>query len=233
MSTRSYIGIHYPASNEIKYIYCHNDGYIEHVGKILFNNYKTLYNVENLVDIGDISSLKETLDQTKKNTFNEPYHKATYEDNFFNQAFYDWIEYVYLFNASTKQWYVWSNAHQRRLKPYKLLKAVYDIRSLEGKLELAILSEDNKLLNKTASIALWEYVRKDYSDSKTFKTYKFQRDLPKNREQLKKIIDEEYNTFFKRKVDNNGQCNEQAEKYITIAWDAVHSLPLKTNNKPQ
>lgn len=233
MATRSYIGIHYPASNQIKYIYCHHDGYIRHVGELLFKHYNSLYHVDNLIQIGDISSLKETEEQTKTTAYKRAYRKAIYEDNFIKQAFNDWIEYVYLFNPSTKRWYVWSIEYKNKKKPVLLDKYIYECRELEGKLELAILLEDNKLLNKTARIALWEYVRQDYSDSKTFKTYKSQRDMPKNREQLKKIIEEEYNTFFKRKVDNNGQCNEQAEKYITIAWDAVHSLPLKTNNKPQ
>lgn len=44
-------------NNQFKSIYCHNDGYLEGVGKMLVNNYKTDSDVEKLLALGDLSSI--------------------------------------------------------------------------------------------------------------------------------------------------------------------------------
>lgn len=55
MSTRSLIGI--KNDDRVKYIYCHNDGYLEGVGKTLTTYYKDKETVEKLLALGDISAL--------------------------------------------------------------------------------------------------------------------------------------------------------------------------------
>ena len=56
MATRSAIGfIEYDGS--VTGIYCHWDGYISHVGRILQEHYNTIEKVEELLDLGDLSSL--------------------------------------------------------------------------------------------------------------------------------------------------------------------------------
>ena len=56
MSTRCRIGIK-NQDETITSIYCHYDGYPEHVGKILVENYKDETKIRKLMELGDISSL--------------------------------------------------------------------------------------------------------------------------------------------------------------------------------
>jgi len=59
MATRSLIGIN--LNNGItKVIYCHWDGYPEHNGQLLVNNYTSPSAVFELMELGDLSSLAET-----------------------------------------------------------------------------------------------------------------------------------------------------------------------------
>jgi len=57
MGTRSMIAIENPNSKAVKSIYCHWDGYLEHNGSILENHYATSPKVNNLIALGDLSSL--------------------------------------------------------------------------------------------------------------------------------------------------------------------------------
>ena len=56
MATRSTIAIEY-ADGTVGQVYCHWDGYLEHNGKILFENYSNPFILRDLIDQGDISSL--------------------------------------------------------------------------------------------------------------------------------------------------------------------------------
>jgi hypothetical protein len=59
MATRSLIGIN--LNNGItKIIYCHWDGYPEHNGQLLVNNYNSPSAVFDLLELGDLSSLDAT-----------------------------------------------------------------------------------------------------------------------------------------------------------------------------
>lgn len=62
MSTRCRIGVELP-DGKIKSIYCHHDGYISGVGKVLHDHYDSNELAEQLIELGDISSLGETYDQ--------------------------------------------------------------------------------------------------------------------------------------------------------------------------
>lgn len=62
MSTQSTISIETPEG--IRSIYCHYDGYLEHVGSILKEHYDTLEKVNALIDLGAISSLSKDLEMT-------------------------------------------------------------------------------------------------------------------------------------------------------------------------
>lgn len=57
MSTRSNIGIYDEQQDIVRFIYCHNDGYIRGVGEILFKYYRNKDKVEKLLDLGDLSTL--------------------------------------------------------------------------------------------------------------------------------------------------------------------------------
>lgn len=56
MGTRSTIAI-LRADGTVSQIYCHWDGYIDHNGRILFDHYNTAEKVEELIALGDLSSL--------------------------------------------------------------------------------------------------------------------------------------------------------------------------------
>jgi len=59
MATRSLIGMN--LDNGItKIIYCHWDGYPEHNGQLLVNNYTSPSAIVELMELGDLSSLAET-----------------------------------------------------------------------------------------------------------------------------------------------------------------------------
>jgi len=58
MGTRSGIGIENPNTGVIKAVYCHWDGYLSHNGSILNKHYDSSPKVNNLIALGDISSLR-------------------------------------------------------------------------------------------------------------------------------------------------------------------------------
>ena len=57
MATRSTIALEF-ADGTVQQIYCHWDGYLEHNGKILFENYSNPFKLRDLIDLGDLSSLR-------------------------------------------------------------------------------------------------------------------------------------------------------------------------------
>ena len=71
MSTRSNIGI-VNADNSISGIYCHYDGYLSNNGNILLEHYRSVDIVQQLMTLGDLSSLGEKLypNVYKPHTFN-------------------------------------------------------------------------------------------------------------------------------------------------------------------
>ena len=57
MGTRSMIAIQNPHSKAVKAIYCHWDGYLQHNGSLLNKHYSNSPQVNNLIALGDLSSL--------------------------------------------------------------------------------------------------------------------------------------------------------------------------------
>ena len=58
MGTRSMIAIENPHSKAVKSIYCHWDGYLEHNGSLLEKHYSASPKANNLIALGDLSSLR-------------------------------------------------------------------------------------------------------------------------------------------------------------------------------
>ena len=76
MSTRSRIGIiiNPEASYEeqiITSIYCHHDGYIKSVGEKLKAHYNNIDKINQLLELGDISALAETVEDTAKEAYDD------------------------------------------------------------------------------------------------------------------------------------------------------------------
>jgi hypothetical protein len=57
MGTRSTIALEF-ADRTVGQVYCHWDGYLEHNGKILLENYSDPFKLRELIDLGNLSSLK-------------------------------------------------------------------------------------------------------------------------------------------------------------------------------
>ena len=126
MSTNSMIGL-LREDGKVDAIYCHWDGYPEYVGNILFNYYKDVEKIKQLIALGGISSLRERVapDEGEKHSFDKPledvviaYHRdrgeplndderGTWEseDDYLSGKFRcGFIEYAYLFKDG--EWYV-------------------------------------------------------------------------------------------------------------------------------
>ena len=58
MGTRSMISIQNPYNKTVRAVYCDWDGYLEHNGAILQKHYSNSPKVNNLIALGDISSLR-------------------------------------------------------------------------------------------------------------------------------------------------------------------------------
>jgi hypothetical protein len=69
MGTRSTIAIQ-NSNGTVTGIYCHWDGYVEHNGKILASSYTTEAKVRELIALGDLSSLGETVGS--RQNFDDP-----------------------------------------------------------------------------------------------------------------------------------------------------------------
>ena len=124
MGTRSMIAIENPHSLAVKSIYCHWDGYLEHNGSILNTHYSNSPKVNNLIALGDLSSLRPEIGEKHEfsrldTTLPEEEYERLYGDmcTYYTRdrgetapykhfstvkeavAYYDgsWCEYFYLF----------------------------------------------------------------------------------------------------------------------------------------
>jgi hypothetical protein len=61
MATRSTIAVRLEDGETIRSVYCHWDGYPDGVGAILREHYTNALKIQKLLDIGDISSLREDI----------------------------------------------------------------------------------------------------------------------------------------------------------------------------
>ena len=68
MATRSTIAVQH-ANGTISQVYCHWDGYLEHVGKLLLQHYNSQPLAEMLVNGGSISSLGERIEPEGAHSF--------------------------------------------------------------------------------------------------------------------------------------------------------------------
>jgi hypothetical protein len=119
MSTRSTISIQTP-EGAIRSIYCHYDGYLSHNGALLHTYYNTQEKVEELIALGDLSSLREKLtpDPAAPHTFVTPqegvtvaYHRDRGETLHIDRPVsidsIDSQEYNYIFKDGA--WHYWTD----------------------------------------------------------------------------------------------------------------------------
>ena len=60
MGTRSTIALEF-ADGTVGQVYCHWDGYLAYNGKILFEHYSDPFKLRDLIDLGDLSSLRPNI----------------------------------------------------------------------------------------------------------------------------------------------------------------------------
>ena len=109
MATRSYIGIMDKDGVGAHVIYCHWDGYPEWVGMVLKKFYDTEEKARALLELGDLSSLGETLETTESYARDRgeepsPARYCANKEQLFGAARGCWAEYVYLFNPELARW---------------------------------------------------------------------------------------------------------------------------------
>ena len=126
ISTRSRIG-YISKNGNVKSIYCHFDGYPDGVGKTLYNYYKDLNKIKELISLGSISSLAKNVqpnsnlphsfDGERQEDVTVAYHRDRGEGwkhtkpithksiDAFEKCFIGTnMEYAYLFDERIKQW---------------------------------------------------------------------------------------------------------------------------------
>lgn len=120
MSTRAHI-ILQDGDRYIR-IYCHFDGYLQGLGKILTEYYDTFDKVKELVWLGDASSIEATLKESDfyhrdRNENWDDVRPTVYNDlvTALNATIKSWAEYVYVFQDG--QWF-WAECNEQvELKP--------------------------------------------------------------------------------------------------------------------
>ena len=70
MGTRSTIALEF-ADNSVSQVYCHWDGYLENNGLILQTSYTDPFKVRELLDLGDFSSLRDLVEETKEGAYSQ------------------------------------------------------------------------------------------------------------------------------------------------------------------
>ena len=110
----------------VQAIYCHNDGYLSNNGKILDQHYTDEDKVNELLAGGDISSLKDTIEDTifYMRDRGEKYKQATFlhdETELIKFAFEECdAEVVYMFAYCT--WYVYDNSDKIGDSSYQFIE---------------------------------------------------------------------------------------------------------------
>lgn len=119
MSTHCKIGMLVIGTNKIKSIYCHFDGYLDGVGKILVEHYTTPKKVESLLNLGPISSLGENPD-LQTIAFSRDLGETDVEfrmDTFKDYLKSKTVEYIYLFSPITNEWR-YTQPNDKRMKSF-------------------------------------------------------------------------------------------------------------------
>ena len=70
MGTRSTIALEF-ADGSVSQVYCHWDGYLENNGELLQAHYRNPFVLRDLLDLGDFSSLRETVAETKETAYSQ------------------------------------------------------------------------------------------------------------------------------------------------------------------
>lgn len=106
MATNANIG--YIENDIITYTYLHYDGYPEHTGKILYEEYNTTDKVKELIKLGWLESIDKgeviSFHEDKGWDYNEVQPETVNTLNEFTK-----LEFNYLFDTKTEKWKFYTN----------------------------------------------------------------------------------------------------------------------------
>lgn len=109
MATNAHIG--YIEDGKITYTHLHFDGYPEHAGRILYEEYNDLDKVKELVALGYLESIDNdeviAFHRDKGYTFDDVSPQVTSSLNDFIHD--EYREFNYLFDAGTNRWTFYTN----------------------------------------------------------------------------------------------------------------------------
>ena len=114
MATNAHIG--YIENDTITYTYLHYDGYPEHVGNVLYEEYNTTDKVKELVGLGYLESIDKGgevifFHEDKGYDFEEVSPQKTDSLNRFVE-----YEFNYLFDTKTEKWRFYTNLGEFNLE---------------------------------------------------------------------------------------------------------------------
>jgi hypothetical protein len=110
MGTRSTIALEF-ADGTVSQIYCHWDGYLDNNGAILQNYYMNPFKVKQLLELGDFSSLRETVEETKEGCYSErgedcPARRYQHFDEYVTECQQEEYDYILRNVNGTAVWFV-------------------------------------------------------------------------------------------------------------------------------
>jgi len=110
MATRSTIAIEF-ADNSVSQVYCHWDGYLDNNGELLNKYYMDPFVVRDLVDLGDFSSLRETVEETAETAYSQRGEDCSARrymnvDEYFEECQQEEYDYILRQVDGTPVWFV-------------------------------------------------------------------------------------------------------------------------------
>lgn len=112
MGTSAMIGIYNKEDGSVNASYCHYDGYVDGVGRTLFENYNTQYDAEVVAKGGYVSSLEtDYLVSREKAVHSDPAIDYDSVDAFLKSGVnYAGADYLYLFDGNA--WFFTSTSNR-------------------------------------------------------------------------------------------------------------------------
>lgn len=139
MATNSLIGI-ITEDNQFNYIYCHWDGYLDHVGKILLNFYNDKEKINELLLLGNLSSLGKKIEKNELNDDSDDYCYSFSRDKGDNilknvakkvsveriKHLVDKVDYVYVYEK--EEWFFYHSSNKKNKLSNRKFKNIEEIK---------------------------------------------------------------------------------------------------------
>jgi len=137
MGTRSTIALEF-ADGSVSQVYCHWDGYLKNNGAILEQNYSDPFKLKELLALGDFSSLRETVAETKEGAYassrGEDLCIRRYKDSdeYFDTCQQEEYDYILRNVNGGAVWFVRSNATDGKWVTMDEAEALIDLMNKQG-----------------------------------------------------------------------------------------------------